>query len=82
MREGAPLVWTLTDHFTKPAIQAVLPLCIPVEDIVGWFRGMRVQFNFKTLLLNKSPALKVATDEQKADLSKHVDEELSGRCAS
>ena len=41
---------------------------------MGWFRGMRVQFNFKTLLLNKSPALKVATDEQKADLSKHVDE--------
>jgi hypothetical protein len=64
VREGAPLVWHFVSRFGRNAIQDVLPECIPVSDIVGWWMRRYVQFDFRKLFLDKGRPLKVATFEQ------------------
>ena len=64
LRTGAQLVGLFVSHFTKAAILAVLHLCIPVPDLVGWFSSAHVQFNFRTLFLSISPPLREATADQ------------------
>ena len=70
VRTGAQLVGLLVSHFTKATILAVLHLCIPVPDLVGWFSGTHVQFNFRTLFLSISPPLREATADQIETFSK------------
>ena len=58
------MVGLLVSHFTKAAILAVLHLCIPVPDLVGWFSSAHVQFDFRTMFLSVSPPLREATADQ------------------
>ena len=57
-------MWHYASRFGKGAIQNVLPVCIPVADISGWFLRRYVEFDFRKLFLDKGRPLRDATDEQ------------------
>ena len=64
-------MWHYASRFGKAAIQGVLPECIPVSDIVGWWMRRYVQFDFRKLFLDKGRPLRVATDEQLEAFAKY-----------
>ena len=64
-------MWHCATRFGKAAIQDVLPKCIPVADIVGWWMRRYVQFDFRKLFLDKSRPLRVATDKQLEAFAKY-----------
>ncbi len=68
-------MWLYAARVEKAAIQEALTRCIPVADIVGWWSMKYVKFDFRTLFLDKSPPLKVATAEQETAFTKYESEE-------
>ena len=58
------MVGLFVSHYSTATIRGVLHLGIPVPDLVGWFSGTHVQFNFRTLFLSISPPLREATADQ------------------
>ena len=64
-------MWYYASRFGKGAIQDVLPECIPVADITGWWMRRYVKFDFRKLFLDKGRPLRVATDEQLEAFAKY-----------
>ena len=61
VRAGAQFVSLLVARYSKSALQQDLILCIPSAWVVGWHLREWLQIEFRSLLLEKSPRLRVAT---------------------
>ena len=61
VRAGAQLVSLLVARYSKSALQQALILCIsPSAWVVGWHLREWLQIEFRSILLEKSPRLRVA----------------------
>ena len=58
---GAQFVSLLVARYSMSALQQALILCIPSAWLVGWHLREWLQIEFRSLLLEKSPRLRVAT---------------------
>ena len=61
VRAGAQFVSLLVARYSKSLLQQALILCIPSAWVVGWHLREWLQIEFRSLLLEKSPCLRVAT---------------------